>query len=132
MVCHEAIDQYIYCVAPELIRDLLRRHPKRRPKRPYRQTGECLTNRNGLERRPIAATARRVGGRWEAVTLLAGDCHHGLNVLGDRKSRLPPISFLAQKAAAETDKVIRRRLKNFHKALRQSITYDDGGRKFWP
>ncbi|GJL63131.1 MAG: IS30 family transposase [Nitrospirales bacterium] len=125
-VCHEAIYQYIYRVAPELIRSLPRHHPKRKTKRLYRQTGERIKNRNGLERRPSAATARRVCGHWEADTLVAGDRQHGLNVLVDRKSRLTHISFLVQKTAAETHKVIRRRLINYPRALRQSITYDNG------
>ena len=41
-VCHEAIYQYIYSVAPALIASLPRHHAKRKPKRPYRKTGERM------------------------------------------------------------------------------------------
>lgn len=65
MVCHEAIYQYIYCVAPDLIPCLPRHHPTRKPKRPDRKTGERIKNRTGLEGRPNAATTRQEYGHWE-------------------------------------------------------------------
>jgi IS30 family transposase len=125
-VCHEAIYQYIYCVAPDLIAGLPRHHPKRKPKRPYRKTGERIKNRTGLERRPNAATTRQEYGHWEADMIVAGDRQHGLNVLVDRKSRLTPISFLINKTAAATKQVMLRRLRRDPSALTQTITYDNG------
>ncbi|MGB0911841.1 MAG: transposase [Nitrospirales bacterium] len=41
-VCHEAIYQYIYTRALELRAFLPRHHHKRKPKRPYRKTGERI------------------------------------------------------------------------------------------
>lgn len=125
-VCHEAIYQYIYCRAQHLIRYLPRHHPKRKPKQPYRKTGERIKNRTGLEWRPKAASARRACGHWEADMIVAGDRTHGLNVLVDRKSRLTHISFLETKTAAVTKQVMLRRLKAHPGSLRQSITYDNG------
>jgi IS30 family transposase len=56
-VCHESIYQYIYCCAQHLIGALPRHHRKRRPKWPYRKTGERIKNRTGLAQRPKAATS---------------------------------------------------------------------------
>lgn len=125
-VCHEAIYQYIYCDAPELIPLLPRQHAKRKPKRPYRKPGERIKNRTSVGCRPLAATTRRACGHWEADMLVAGDRQHGLNVLVDRKSRLTHMSLLANKTAAVTKQVMLRRLKGYPSSLRQSITYDNG------
>jgi IS30 family transposase len=125
-VCHEAIYQYIYGVAPELIRLLPRHHPKRKPKWPYRKPSERIKNRTSVELRPWAATARQECGHWEADMIVAGDRQHGLNVLVDRKSRLTHISLLPNKTAAATKQVMHRRLRAYPAALTQSITYDNG------
>jgi IS30 family transposase len=109
-VWHEAIYQYIYCVAPDLIACLPRHHPKRKPKQPYRKTGERIKNRTGVEQRPNAANTRRAYGHWETDMIVAGDRNHGLNVLVERKSRLTHISFLKNKTAPATQQVLCRRL----------------------
>jgi len=125
-VCHESIYQYIYCCAQHLIGALPRHHRKRRPKWPYRKTGERIKNRTGLAQRPKAATTRREYGHWEADMIVAGDLNHGLNVLVERKSRLTHISFLENKTAAVTKQAMLRRLKVYPTSLKQSITYDNG------
>ena len=125
-VCHEAIYQYIYCDAPELIPSLPRHHAKRKPKRPYRKAGERIKNRTSVALRSVAAMTRRVCGHWEADMIVAGDRQHGLNVLVDRKSRLAHISLLENKTATATKQVILRRLQAYPDSLTQSITYDNG------
>ena len=125
-VCHESIYQYIYCCAQHLIGALPRHHRKRRPKWPYRKTGERIKNRTGLAQRQKAATTRRAYGHWEADMIVAGDLNHGLNVLVERKSRLTHISFLENKTAAVTKQAMLRRLKAYPTSLTQSITYDNG------
>ena len=125
-VCHEAMYQYIDCDAPDLIASLPRHHTKRKPKRLYRKTGERIPNRTSVALRPVAATARKVWGHWEADMLVAGDRQHGLNVLVERRSRLTHISFLTNKTAAATKQVMLRRLQAYPRSLIQSITYDNG------
>ncbi len=125
-VCHEAIYQYIYTRAPELRAFLPRHHRQRKPKQLHRKTGEHIKNRTGLENRPQAATTRQEWGHWEADMIVAGDRTHGLNVLVERKSRLTHISFLEKKTATATHQAILRRLQRHPRALRQSITYDNG------
>ena len=125
-VCHESIYQYIYGVAPDLIASLPRYHPKRKPKRPYRKTGERIKYRTSVAWRPQAANTRKKCGHWEADRLVAGDRTHGLNVLVDRKSRLTRMSFLKTKTAAVTNNVMLRRLRAYPRALTQSMTYDNG------
>ena len=109
-VCHESIDQYMDCRAHHLIGSLPRHQHKRRPKRPYRQTGERIKHRPGLEQRPKAGGKRRACGHGEADMIVAGDRTHGLNVLVERKSRLTHSSCLKNKTAAATKHVLRRRL----------------------
>lgn len=125
-VCHEAIYQYIYGVAPHLIAYLPRHHAKRQPKRPYRKAGERIPNRTSVALRPLAATTRKAWGHWEADMLVAGDRQHGLNVLVERKSRLTHLSCLPTQTAVATKHAILRRLQAYPDALTQSITYDNG------
>ena len=47
-VCQESIYQYMYCLATQLIGYLPRHHHKRKPKRPYRKTGEQIKNRTSV------------------------------------------------------------------------------------
>jgi len=125
-VCQESIYQYIYCLAQNLIGYLPRHHPKRKPKRPYRKTGERIKHRTSVGLRPLAANTRKKCGHWEADMIVAGDRTHGLNVLVDRKSRLTHITFLATKTAGATKKVMLRRLKAYPASLKQTLTYDNG------
>lgn len=125
-VCHEAIYQYIYQVAPHLIACLPRHHAKRKPKRPARKSRERIPNRMSLAMRPRAATTRREWGHWEADMVVAGDRQHGLNVLVERKSRLTHISLLQNKTAIVTKQVMLRRLQGYPAPLTRSITYDNG------
>ncbi len=125
-MCQESIDQYLDGLATNLIGSLPRHHPKRKPKRPYRKPGERIKNRVGIEQRPKAVEKRRECGHWEADMIVAGDLHHGLNVLVERKSRLTHISVLKNKTAVATKQVMRRRLHAYPAALKQSITYDNG------
>ena len=125
-VCHESLDQYIYCVATQLIAYLPRRHQKRRTKRPYRKTGERIPNTTNLGLRPLAATNRREYGHWETDLLVVGDRQHGLNVLVEQKSRLTHLSLLANKTAVATKQVMLRGLQAYPDSLCHSITYDNG------
>jgi len=120
---------HVWCrPCPEWIRLLPRHHPKRKPKWPYRTIPDRIKNRTGLEQRPKGANTRRECGHWEADVIVAGDRQHGLNVLVDRKSRLPHISILPNKTAAATKQVMHRRLRAYPASLTQSITYD----RQWP
>jgi IS30 family transposase len=120
-VCHEAIYQYIYCLAPEWIGYLPRHHPKRKPKRPYRKPPGRIKNRTPVAERPQVANARQECGHWEADMIVAGDRQQGLNVLVDRKSRLTHISFLPNKTADATQAAILRRLHGYPRPLKQSF-----------
>ena len=125
-VCQEAIYQYIYSLAKELIEYLPRKHKKRKTKHPYRQTGKRIKNRKSLDLRPVEASERQTIGHWESDTIESGDRKHGLNVLVERKCRLTHISLLSDKCAATTQQVVIKRLKPYSTELEQTITYDNG------
>ena len=125
-VCHESIYQYIYIEARELIPLLARKHARRHDRKPYRTTGERIKNRVSIQLRPAAINSRQAVGHWESDSVVGGDRQACLNVMVERATRLTNISLLKNKTAAETKKIIVRRLSNHPEALRQSITYDNG------
>lgn len=125
-VCPESIYQYIYCLAPELIEYLPRKHKRRRVKHPYRTKTERIKDREPIAVRPLAADTREEYGHWESDTIVSGDLKHVLNVLIDRKSRVVHITLLNQKTARETTEAIIRRLQKYPENFIRSITYDNG------
>jgi len=125
-ICHESIYQYIYCIAPELIEFLPRKHKRRRVKQPYRSKPEHIKGRQGLDFRPVGADDRSENGHWESDTIVSGDLKHGLNVIVERKNRVTHISLLKAKTAKETKEALVRRLEHYPEQFKQSITYDNG------
>lgn len=125
-VCHESIYQYIYCIAPELIEFLPRKHKRRRVKQPYRVKPQRIKDRQVLALRPIEGDDRSESGHWESDTIVSGDLKHGLNVVVDRKNRLVHISLLTSKTAVLTKEALIRRLEKYPEEFRRSITYDNG------
>jgi len=125
-VCHEAIYQYIYIQAPDLIAYLARKHKKRRTKNPYRGTVERIKNRVSIALRPTQADDREMVGHWESDSMVGGDRKSGLNVLLERVTRLVNISLMKNKTAQETKSAVTRRLSNHPDELVKSITYDNG------
>ena len=129
-ICHESIYQYIYIQAQQLIEYLSRRHKKRRTKFSYRKTGERIKGRVSISKRPARVNKRQALGHRESDTMVGGDRKSGLNVIIERATRLVNISFMPDKSAAQTRKVVVRRLRNHPDDLVQSITYDNGSENF--
>jgi transposase, IS30 family len=127
-VSHEAIYQYVYHEAKELIALLPRRHKNRHAHRPYdRHKNLRVSNRTSISERPWEASQRIQFGHWEADSMVGGVRQPAAaSVLVERKSRLVKISLLKRKDPREVRNAVVRRLGDLTPSSRLSITYDNG------
>ncbi len=126
-VSHEAIYQWVYAEARELIPCLVRHH-RRRKRRGYsrRHTKAHIPSRVPITERPAAANTRRQFGHWEADTLQRRERAAALQLAVDRKSRYAVLNRLPHKTAAAMRAALNRSLTRFPPAVRRTITYDNG------
>jgi len=126
-ISHEAIYQYIYHEAKDLIGYLARRHRKR-----YRMCylrkpkASLIPNRILIIERPEEVNQRRVFGHWETDAMVSRASKAALNVLVERMSRYTKVTKLAKKSADLTKEAIVRRLRLEKSLSRLTITYDNG------
>lgn len=131
IISHEAIYQYIYDLQTEirleLIQHLRRAHKKRKAKGIGRKEKKTkIPNRNPIDARPKIVEDRKQYGHWEGDTLLSRKSKAALHTLVERKSRLLVLSKLDRKSAAETSKMIIRRLGKLPAKGRRTLTLDNG------
>jgi IS30 family transposase len=125
-VSHEAIYQYIYKYAPELIKYLPRHHKRRRKKHPYRKQSPAIANKTSIIDRPEEINNRLEIGHWESDSIESKGRKCGLNVLLERTTRLVQITKLSSKKSIDTFHAIEKKLSFFPDAFIKSITYDNG------
>lgn len=126
-ISHEAIYQWIYLEAPELIGYLARRHRRRRIKGNKRKNKKSsIPNRISINERPESANLRTEVGHWESDTIVSKASRAALNVLCDRRSRFTLISILERNTMRFTGHAIRDKLRRYPDWVRKSITYDNG------
>lgn len=127
-ISHEAIYQYVYAVAPELIHLLPRRHRQRYKKRPWnRHQNLRVPNRTSINERPEVINQRLVFGHWESDSMMSKTSSATTaHVLVERKSRLVKVSKLQKNGPEEVKEAIIRRLATQPGTSRRSITYDNG------
>jgi IS30 family transposase len=124
-ICYEAIYQYAYIDAPELIRFLPRRHRKRRVKSSYRKTKPLpIPNRIMIQDRPQEISRRASFGHWEADSMVSRASKTVAHVLVERKSRFVRITKIPRNTAPYVRETIIRRLG--YPCHASSITYDNG------
>lgn len=126
-ISHEAVYQWIYADARDLIPCLVRAHKKRerrgysrKHKRPH------IPNRISITERPKEAETRRVAGHWETDTAVSRKSKAALQVTTERKTRYTRIAKLSAKTAHAMRVALTRRLSRVPIKLRSSITYDNG------
>jgi IS30 family transposase len=126
-VSHEAIYQWLYTEARELIRCLAWRHRKRL-KRGYarKATKVHIPGRVAITSRPAAANLRQQVGHWEADTMQLRRGHETLQVVVDRKSRYSILNPLGPKTAKAMRISMIRSLCRLPPWARRTITYDNG------
>lgn len=126
-ISHEAIYQWIYAEARELIPCLARAHRNRlRRGHTSKPKGLRIPSRTPINERPRAVEARKQVGHWEADTMIG--CRHksALQILVERKTRLTRLNKLRAKEAGEMRRAINRSLSRYPRGLRRTITYDNG------
>jgi IS30 family transposase len=126
-ISYEAIYQFIYSEAPNLVHFLARRHKKRMKRwHTNKHRKSHIPQRVSITKRPAIVESRRQFGHWEADTVVSRTGRSALLVMVERKSRLAKVAKLDRKTAAAMRIAINRRLSKLPKALRRTLTYDNG------
>lgn len=124
---HEAIYQWVYAEAKELIRFLPCAHRKR--KRHCRVRGRKfipIPSRKPISERPKAAADRKQAGHWEADLVLGPRQLSALQLIVERKTRYVHVKRLTGKKANVVRSSINRSLARYPKHMRRTITFDNG------
>lgn len=129
-ISHEAIYQWVYADARNLVPFLLRAH-RRRCRYKYRQANRArwwdnIPSRTPISQRPAEVDLRQEAGHWEGDTIISSKSLPALQVLVERKTRYTRLCKLPAKKAAAVRSSISNALKGYPKHLRRSITYDNG------
>lgn len=125
-VSYEAIYQYIYKEANELIEFLPRKHQKRKKRYPNRSAKVKISHKTSILDRPEHINNRLEIGHWESDSVESKCRKKALNVLIERSTRLVHICKLSSKKSKDTKDAIIKRLSNHPNKVVKSITYDNG------
>lgn len=126
-ISHEAIYQWVYAEARNLIPCLVRAH-RRRLRRGHssRHKSSHIPSRTPISKRPKFVELRKQPGHWEGDTIVSRQSRPALQILVERKTRYTRLRKLPAKDAASMRASINRALARYPKHLRRSITYDNG------
>jgi IS30 family transposase len=126
-ISHEAIYQWIYAEARELISTLARSH-RRRLRRGYsrKHRKAHIHGRISIQQRPAHIATRRQVGHWEVDTAVSSKGKAALAVMVERKSRLAKVRRLRGRTARSLRVALNRSMAQYPKHLRRSFTYDNG------
>ncbi len=125
-VSYEAIYQYTYKEANDLIEFLPRKHLRRRKKYPKRKARVTITSKISILDRPEYINNRLEIGHWESDSVESKCRKKILNVLIERTTRLVHICKLSSKKSIDTKDAIIKRLSIHPGQAVKSITYDNG------
>ncbi len=130
-ISHEAIYQYIYSPESRQVENLvpyLPRAHKRRQIKGHRHThrDSHIPERISILHRPEMVQQRRQLGHWESDTVIARHSKAALHVVVERKTRLTKITKIDGCTAQATRSALNRRLSQYPKMARRTITYDNG------
>lgn len=124
---YEAIYQYIYYEAPDMIHYLARGHRKRyRRGHSRRHKQSHIPERISLAERPHEAAERNVIGHWEGDTVISRKSRAALQVLAERKSRYIQLTKLRRKTACMMKSAVILRLGTVPPYARKTLTLDNG------
>lgn len=126
-ISSEAIYQWIYGEAKDLIPCLTRAHRKRFKRGHSRKHRKPhIPERTPLTERPEFIEKRKQSGHWEADTAVSRQSTSTLLVAVERKSRFAKIHKMPSRHAAITQRTLSRSLSCYPVFLRRTITYDNG------
>jgi len=127
-ISHEAIYQWVYAEARHLVPCLVRAHRRRRYRGYVRGKHRRvhIPSRVSIRQRPAAVERRRHFGHWETDTMISHASAAALQITVERKARYTKLAALPRKGAREMRLALTRRLSQYPRGLRRSLTYDNG------
>ncbi|HEX2632695.1 MAG TPA: IS30 family transposase [Bradyrhizobium sp.] len=127
IISHESIYRFIYhrTAQRDYWHQLLPRRKKTRGQH-ARSRGNLIKYRRSIAERPAEIEGRATPGHWEADFMLFAKCGQGLLVLHERQTRFNIVHRPTDRKAALTAKTIARQLGRLPKAIRKSISFDNG------
>jgi IS30 family transposase len=126
-ISYEAIYQFVYADARDLITYLARSHRKRR-RRGYsrKHTKSHIPGRISISERPAAVAARIRWGDWEADTVISRKSRPVLQLVVNRRARYTFLNRLPCREASAMRKTMNRAMCRLPARCRKTITYDNG------
>lgn len=130
-VCHETIYQHIYAhpagALKKLLVDALRKgHQKRRPRSRGKDRRGGIPNMRSIRERPEEAQSRAVPGHWEGDLIKGAFNGSAIGTLVDRSTRFVILAKVDDSSAEAVLEGFTRRLRTLPRALRKTLTYDQG------
>jgi IS30 family transposase len=127
IISHESIYRFIYHRAAQ--KDswyrLLPRHKRARGCQ-RRTATSFIKQRRSITERPAEAEDREAPGHWEADFMLFARSGQGLLVLHERQTRFSMVRRPVDRKAVRTARTIARQLDKLPKAMRKTISFDNG------
>jgi IS30 family transposase len=123
----EAIYQWIYIEASDLIPYLVRHHRRRLSFGHTRKHAKNhIPSRVSIDKRTRAINQRKQFGHWETDTMVSRESKVTLRALVERQSRFSKLGKLKRKTALQMSQSLNRTLCRFPQEARLSLTYDNG------
>ena len=128
VISHEPIYQWVYAEARDLVPCLVRAHRRRRYRGYVRGKHRRvhIPQRVSIRHRPAVVQRRRQFGHWETDTMISRASAVALQVTVERTARYTKLAALPRKGAQEMRRALTRRLRQYPRRLRRSLTYDNG------
>jgi transposase, IS30 family len=130
IISHESIYRFIYHrVAqkdPWHHRLPRQKRTRGRHRRPGGSSASLIKQRRSITERPAEVEGRQAPGHWEADFMLFARCGQGLLVLHERKTRFSIVLRPVDRKAILTAQTITRQLGKLPKAVRKTISFDNG------
>lgn len=123
----EAIYQWIYTEATDLIPCLVRYHRRRLSFGHSRKHAKNhIPGRVSIDKRPKAVNQRKQFGHWETDTMVSRQSKAAVRAVVERQSRFSKLGKLKRKTASQMSQSLNRTLCRFPQEARRSLTYDNG------
>jgi IS30 family transposase len=130
IISHESIYRFIYHRAAQ--KDpwhrLLPRQKRRRGHHRRRggSVASLIKQRRSITERPAEVESRRTAGHWEADFMQFARCGQSLLVLHERQTRFTMVQHPVNRKAVRTARTIALQLGKLPKAMRKTISFDNG------
>ena len=130
-VSHETIYRYIYAHPAGELKKLLveswrQGHQKRRPRSRGKDRRGGLRNLRSIRERPQEAQAREIPGHWEGDLIKGAYNGSAIGTLVDRSTHFVILARVDDSSAEAVLEDFTRRRRTLPKALRKTLTYDQG------